>query len=285
MKQKLVIIALLLMAGLPVLVLPSEGRAAESASFLLYDEVPNYVQRGPHASENFQLDEDGITWIALPVASTNFQIVSGPPPASASSSSASSVSVSSAASEASSPQGGGRRERGEETHPSAPPAPESMSSSSSAQSMPSSAPFQPSPRQEDLLPQAPSLPPRTDAGTAAGPSPQEFDYIVERGMRGPLPLDAYFFYGDNCQLSTSPVRNAVSPAQEVVCVYRLYLIKLPDVSLLRTWRGVEIILHLADILLVILGVLLICIALVLKRRRSDRQHQCKKRPRHSRRKK
>lgn len=276
MKNKLVIFGHILVICSMIMAFPAHLLAAESASFLLYDELPNYAQRGPQEATSFLLNEDGLTWVALPVVGSHFQIVSGPP-LPVSSSSSSSVSTSSVSSEASRPQGGGRREREGELPPSAPSAPTGTSSSSSTQSIPSSAPFMPSLGQADRLHQAPSLRPRADYGTAAAYQSSQGSDRAEQGTPGSCSLDSYFFYRDNCQLSDFD-------REVVVCVYRLYLVKLPDFSLLGTWGGVEIILHLADILLVLLGILLIGIALFFKWHRSDRQHQHKKYSRHSRRK-
>ncbi|MDD5026610.1 MAG: hypothetical protein PHH13_04545 [Candidatus Peribacteraceae bacterium] len=66
--------------------------AEQSASYRLYHEVPNYAARGPGVAADFQENEDGVTWIAAPIASSNFQIVSAPPVAVSSSSSSSSGS-------------------------------------------------------------------------------------------------------------------------------------------------------------------------------------------------
>lgn len=286
MNTKNVIFGIILtVAGCAVLS-PVSVRAAESASFILNDAMPAYAERGPAASEHYLLNEDGLTWVALPVASTHFQIVSGPPVVSSSSSS-SSVSVSSASSASSNQQGGGGR-RGEEgeQHPSAPPEPGGTSSMSSTQSMSSqgmssSAPVELSPP-PDYFPQAPSLHPRADHGTTTAASQssssQRSERIAEQEVPNPLSLDAYF-YGDNCQLTDSPVKNAASPAREVVCVYRLYLVQLPDISLLGTWGGAEMILHLMDILLILLGVLLIGIGTFLKWRQSERRRPSHKKRR------
>lgn len=253
MKYKLVIFALLLTLGGGVLIAPSEGYAAESTSFILQEET---------------------TWVPLPSASTHFQLVSGLPSVSSSSSNSSlSVSSASSASEASDAQGGGRRSGGEEPDPSASSAPSETSSRSSIQSIPSSAPFKPSPSQTDHVPQTPSLHLRADHGTAAAyQSLQGSDRIVEQETPSSRSSDAYS-YGDNCRLSESPVRNAASSDKEVVCVYRLYLVKLPDISLLRTWGGTELILHLTDILLIILGFLLILLAGVFHKRQRSRKQQ------------
>lgn len=53
--------------------------AAESASFRLYDEHPNYADRNAAESSSFQMNEAGETWVALPLSSGNFQIVTAPP--------------------------------------------------------------------------------------------------------------------------------------------------------------------------------------------------------------
>jgi len=72
----------------------------------------------------------------------------------------------------------------------------------------------------------------------------------------------------------------------VVCVYRLYLVQLPDISLLGTWGGAEIILHPTDILLIILGTVMIGIGTFLKwrqwgrllpRRKKLRSHSVRRR--------
>ncbi len=94
------------------LLLVSEGVfAAESASFLLYDSFPNVSDTSPSDSDSFVLDESGVTWVAQPVASTSFQIVTSPPVVA--SSSLSSTSSAEASSESSAPPAsGGRRGSG-----------------------------------------------------------------------------------------------------------------------------------------------------------------------------
>ncbi|MFH0770985.1 MAG: hypothetical protein V1926_06490 [Candidatus Peregrinibacteria bacterium] len=68
--------------------------AEESASYRLYQEAPNYAVRAPAASPSYLLNENGVTWIALPVASFHYQIVTAPPASASSASSASSSSLS-----------------------------------------------------------------------------------------------------------------------------------------------------------------------------------------------
>ena len=110
MKQITVIFGIVLTLAGSAVPPSSSVLAAESASYILYDETPNYAQRGPSASEHYLLNEDGLTWVALPVVSPHFQIVSGPPSAISSSSSSNSSAVSLSASSVSSEEhhGGGR---------------------------------------------------------------------------------------------------------------------------------------------------------------------------------
>jgi len=56
-------------------------QAEQSASFQLYHETPNYAQRGSADSDSFQMNEDGVTWTAMPLTGSNFQIVTAPPAA------------------------------------------------------------------------------------------------------------------------------------------------------------------------------------------------------------
>ncbi len=104
--------------------------ALESASYRLYDSFPNYGTSGtPDTSSSFLLNENGITWYALPAVSANYQIVTAPP--AVSSSAASSVASQAASSVRTSPSGGRRpRPPVPSTHPSA----EKRSSRSSASS-------------------------------------------------------------------------------------------------------------------------------------------------------
>lgn len=53
--------------------------AAQSASFRLYDEFPNYAERQSRSSVRFRLNEDGITWERKPLVSGSFRIVTAPP--------------------------------------------------------------------------------------------------------------------------------------------------------------------------------------------------------------
>lgn len=93
---------------LGILLYGSSVSAAESASFQLYDSFPNLSNQGPDRSNVFLLNENGVTWVAQPVASTHFQIVTAPPVSSSSVSSVSSgVSTSSVPS--TSPSAGGHR--------------------------------------------------------------------------------------------------------------------------------------------------------------------------------
>ncbi|MFA7681796.1 MAG: hypothetical protein WCX61_02075 [Candidatus Peribacteraceae bacterium] len=55
--------------------------AEESSSFVLYHEFPNYDQRGAEESQNFRMNEDGITWVASPLVGSSFQITTAPPAA------------------------------------------------------------------------------------------------------------------------------------------------------------------------------------------------------------
>ncbi|PIR52827.1 hypothetical protein COU76_04235 [Candidatus Peregrinibacteria bacterium CG10_big_fil_rev_8_21_14_0_10_49_10] len=53
--------------------------AAESTSFRLYTEFPGTADGGAKTSGSFSLNEGGMTWKSVPLASTSFQIVSAPP--------------------------------------------------------------------------------------------------------------------------------------------------------------------------------------------------------------
>lgn len=53
--------------------------AAESSSFRLYTGSPNDADGGPKQSGSFRLNEGKMTWRQLPLASTNFQLVTAPP--------------------------------------------------------------------------------------------------------------------------------------------------------------------------------------------------------------
>ncbi|MDD4628859.1 MAG: hypothetical protein PHE68_05740 [Candidatus Peribacteraceae bacterium] len=275
MKQISVIFGIMLVSAGGMVLSPSSVRAAESASYLLYDELPNSAQQGPSESEHFLLNNDGLTWVALPIASTNFQMVSGAPSVSSSSSSFSSVATSSAASsEAQNPQGGGRGEgTAYSSSSSVSSVPGGASSTSSVQSVPSGAssesssadvpaPFHP----------APPLHPRVvQKAGGASQSSQRSDQVVEIAQGTPYPRSPGINdYGENCLFTDSPVSNATGSEKEVVCVYRLYLFKLPDLSLMGTWGGMEFILHLTDILLILLGFLTIVLGMAIKLRR-DRQ--------------
>ena len=109
-----------------IIVAPLSVYAADSSSFRLYDGASNIADPTPLGSTSFSLNEGGETWIAYPIAGSNFQIVTAPPAAASSSSSSSS---SSEASEDSGPTGGsGGGHRGARSNegrgPSRPAAPE-----------------------------------------------------------------------------------------------------------------------------------------------------------------
>lgn len=118
-----------LLAG-TVFVHPLPAFALESASYRLYDTLPSYgTPGGGDTSASYLLNENGITWTQLPIASTNYQIVTAPPSVSSSSSSESS-SAGSSVSSVSHPPAGGRRPR--PPIPPMHPAPGKRSSSSSS---------------------------------------------------------------------------------------------------------------------------------------------------------
>jgi len=75
---------------------PAHALAAASPSYQLYDSQLNYGERGTEASQTYQLNENGVTWIQQPVTGTHFKIVSGFTPSIVSSSSSSISSMSSA---------------------------------------------------------------------------------------------------------------------------------------------------------------------------------------------
>lgn len=56
-----------------------QTHAAESNSFILYDEFPNYGERAQQDSDRYQLNEAGITWNQLPVKGSTYQVVTAPP--------------------------------------------------------------------------------------------------------------------------------------------------------------------------------------------------------------
>ena len=88
--------------------LPLTAIAAESASFRLYPAIPGESDTGPQTSGSFSLNENGSTWIKLPLVSTSFQLVTAPPTPSASSVSSAASSSSAATITA---KGGGRGSR------------------------------------------------------------------------------------------------------------------------------------------------------------------------------
>lgn len=111
-----------------LVVVPFLATGAESTSFQLYTNFDEADQT-PLTSGNYSLDEGGGTWTALPLAGSNFQIVTAPPAAvsSSSSSSASSV-VNGGGGGGGTDSGGGRR-----------PRPSSTSSASSSETSQSQA--------------------------------------------------------------------------------------------------------------------------------------------------
>lgn len=124
-RAGIVIMMLGMVSSVPI------ASAAESASFRLYDSFPNVSNPAPDASDSFLMNENGVTWVAQPVVSTSFQIVTAPPSFSSSSLSSSAGSMEAISSSAR-PQPGGRRPRAAPSplHP-APVGPSSASSSSS----------------------------------------------------------------------------------------------------------------------------------------------------------
>jgi len=124
-RAGIVIMMLGMVSAVPI------ASAAESASFRLYDSFPNVSNPAPDASDSFLMNENGVTWVAQPVVSTSFQIVTAPPSSSSSSLSSSAGSMEASSSSAR-PQPGGRRPCAAPSplHP-APVEPSSASSSSS----------------------------------------------------------------------------------------------------------------------------------------------------------
>ena len=105
------VFACMLIVGLT---LPLRVEALTSTSFRLEEEAPNYAERDAAVSTSYQINENGVTWFQVPLASTNFQI--------ATTLVASSSSASSAASSESVPPAtpsGGRRGH-ETTRPGVP---------------------------------------------------------------------------------------------------------------------------------------------------------------------
>ncbi|MDD5041292.1 MAG: hypothetical protein PHX87_03405 [Candidatus Peribacteraceae bacterium] len=86
--------------------------AAESASFLLYDSFPGTANAAPDASASYLMNENGVTWVAEPVASTHFQILSEYSVLSSSSSSSVEQSSTPSSSAAAFPSAGGHRGHG-----------------------------------------------------------------------------------------------------------------------------------------------------------------------------
>lgn len=97
-------------------IIGSTAFAAQSPSFRLYDSVPNVGTPSPDVSASFLMNENGVTWVAQPVTSSHFMIVTGPlvggsgPHSSASSSVPASGGVSSSSSSVR-PSGGHRGNR------------------------------------------------------------------------------------------------------------------------------------------------------------------------------
>ena len=86
--------------------------ALESASYRLYDTLSNYGTTGaPDSSTNYLLNENGVTWYALPVESAHYSVVTVPPSAASSISSAASLIASSASPTSVHPSGGRRPTR------------------------------------------------------------------------------------------------------------------------------------------------------------------------------
>jgi len=138
------------------------AHASESASFRLYDTIPNDGSLGGAASETFLLNENGVTWVAKPVTSAHFQIVTAPPVSSSSASSVSSAVSSASSPAASHPSGGHRGKRTPPAlHPSAGQRSSSSFSSSPASSSASTAAGSSS-ASSILLPVAPFTPDVTE---------------------------------------------------------------------------------------------------------------------------
>jgi hypothetical protein len=170
----------------------SSSHAAESTSYMLYDDVGNIAEDGPKQSTNYLLNEDVATWRAMPGISTSFQIVLAPPASSPASSLSSSVSSTSEGVT----EGGGRRDPGrtaQQKHSAVPPA----SSSSSAPTRHPTVPPKPGepfpgvdfmpdfliPRISEPVQPAPTLEERLIGanyyfGTTDAPAPE---YPVDRG--------------------------------------------------------------------------------------------------------
>lgn len=148
-----------------MLLVPCAVTAAESTSYRLYEnnDAADSISLG---SNSFTLNEAGETWTALPITSSNFQIVTAPPAQQSSESSSSTTTSSSSASEdtGGGGAGGGRGNRGE-PGPSMP----TTSSSDSSSSVPLDAnvsdqptePSQPSAPSEPSEPSLPSVIPTT----------------------------------------------------------------------------------------------------------------------------
>lgn len=149
------------------------AQAAESTSYRMYDEFPNYAERDAAQSTTYRMNEDGITWYQQPLAGSTFQIVTAPP----ASSSSSSAGASSASSETPpSPPSGGCR-----GHRCASASSQESSAESSARSAESSAP-----------PAGP-IPPISSRSSTPALHPAAPLLGELRGERRPAPTD--FFTG------------------------------------------------------------------------------------------
>lgn len=101
-----------LFIGVVLLFMPAILQAANSPSFVLYDDQNNFAQYNFGDSTNFNMDDSGQTWELKPRTSTSFKIVSTPPATASSSSSSSAAPASSSqatSTDDNSATGGGRR--------------------------------------------------------------------------------------------------------------------------------------------------------------------------------
>jgi hypothetical protein len=202
-----------------LLLAPVAVLAAESASFLLYDEVPNYAERTAKTSDSFQLNEDGMSWFALPAQSQNFVIVTAPPAQSSASSAVSTVASSSATSVTPTPDGGGRRSRPSSasasfsSRPSVPAL--SARSASSARSARSTS--------SRPAPQRPIRPEQPETPATLGPD-------VRTPWEGLIAERDTFSFFDGSFRSAAPECPVAAPTKTVIVMWLWLLILLLSIT-------------------------------------------------------
>lgn len=247
MNTKIVIYALLLLSGGGALAAPEAGRAAESTSFRLYDELSNFAERTPQTSTSFVLNENGLTWTQLPVVSSHFQIVSAPPPSSSPSSS--SVSSSSSSSSASSKQpAGGHRGRGTTRGGTAPSVPHGA----------------PPPRRIPRKSVKPSAPSQVSPDAPHGRTQPSVKPLPARHYR-----QIFLKLFRPAAVTTSPVLSA----QRDVGHYQQRLLPYLDASLFGSF-GLVSVLNLTDLLVLLLALLVLLLVMFLQQGRRKHPIPC-----------